>query len=111
MSAERLGEWSTANCAPDPCVICQSLVNEPLYPTTYSGSIEKAGIYFLANRTATAHGRIVRCRGCGFVFTSPRFSNSALQQDLPRGSISRGPSPVVRDSEGCSLPQARQNCS
>jgi SAM-dependent methyltransferase len=33
-------------------------------------------MYFLANRTATAHGPIVRCRDCGFVFTSPRFSNS-----------------------------------
>jgi 2-polyprenyl-3-methyl-5-hydroxy-6-metoxy-1,4-benzoquinol methylase len=37
--------------------------------------MEEAATYFLANRTATAHGSIVRCRDCGFVFTSPRFSN------------------------------------
>jgi SAM-dependent methyltransferase len=37
--------------------------------------MEEAAGYFLANRTATAHGPIVRCRECGFVFTSPRFAN------------------------------------
>jgi len=64
-----------ATCAPDPCLICGSLAKQLLYPGTYAGSIGKAATYFLANRTATAHGPIVRCRECGFVFTSPRFSN------------------------------------
>src|SRR5690349_2408761 len=37
--------------------------------------MEETASFFLANRTATAHGPIVRCRDCGFVFTNPRFSN------------------------------------
>jgi SAM-dependent methyltransferase len=75
MSAEKPVDCKTASCAPDPCLICGSLAKQLLYPATYTGSIEEAAIYFLANRTATAHGPIVRCRDCGFVFTSPRFSN------------------------------------
>jgi len=76
MSAEMSVDWKTASVAPDPCIICGSLAKQPLYPATYTGSIEEAVTYFLANRIATAHGPIVRCRDCGFVFTSPRFSNS-----------------------------------
>jgi 2-polyprenyl-3-methyl-5-hydroxy-6-metoxy-1,4-benzoquinol methylase len=76
MSTNRPADWKTGSCAPDPCLICGSLAKQPLYPATYAGSIEEAATYFLANRTATAHGPIVRCRDCGFVFTSPRFANS-----------------------------------
>ena len=75
MSAERPVDRKTGNCAPDPCLICGSLARQPLYTATYTGSIAEAATYFLGNRTATAHGPIVRCRDCRFVFTSPRFSN------------------------------------
>jgi SAM-dependent methyltransferase len=75
MSARSSVDWKTASFAPDPCLICGSLAKQALYPATYTGSIEEAAMYFLGNRTATAHGQIVRCRDCGFVFTSPRFSN------------------------------------
>jgi len=57
----------------DPCLACGSLERRLLHPGTYTGSVEAAPAYFLANRTATAHGTIVRCESCGFVFTSPRF--------------------------------------
>src|SRR6516225_11756002 len=46
-----------------------------MYPATYTGSAKEAATYFLTHRTASVHGPIVRCRECGFVFTSPRFSN------------------------------------
>jgi SAM-dependent methyltransferase len=62
--------------APDPCLICGSLVKLPLYPATYAGSAAEAASYFLANRTARAHGAIVGCRDCGFVFTNPRFPDA-----------------------------------
>ena len=75
MSVDRPVDWETASDKPDPCLICGSLAKRPLYPATYSRSIEEAPAYFLANRTATAHGPIVRCRDCGFVFTSPRFAH------------------------------------
>ena len=75
MSGTRWVDWKTASFAPDPCPICGSFAKQPLYPATFTGSMEEAASFFLANRTATAHGPIVRCRECGFVFTSPRFSN------------------------------------
>jgi SAM-dependent methyltransferase len=62
--------------SPDPCLVCGGLATQLLYRATYTGSVEEAAAYFLANRTATAHGQIVRCRACSFIFTSPRFSGA-----------------------------------
>ena len=67
-------DWAAASRAPDPCLVCGSLAKQPLYPSTYTGSVAEAPAYFLAHRTVTAHAPIVRCRDCGFVFTSPRFT-------------------------------------
>ena len=66
-------DWEAASRAPDPCLVCGSVAKKTLYPPTYTGSVAEAPDYFLAHRTATAHGPIVRCLDCGFVFTSPRF--------------------------------------
>lgn len=57
----------------DPCLVCGSVESENLYAATYKGTVDEAVDYFLANRVAAAHGPIVRCRVCSFVFTSPRF--------------------------------------
>lgn len=76
MNAETPVDWDVAKRKPDPCLVCGSLAKQLLYPPTYTGSVEEAATYFLANRTATAHGPIMRCRDCGFVFSSPRFSGS-----------------------------------
>ena len=46
MSAERPVDWKTASCAPDPCLICGSLAKQPLYPATYTGSMEAGGDLF-----------------------------------------------------------------
>jgi SAM-dependent methyltransferase len=62
--------------ATDPCLVCGNADADLLYPSNYTGSLEEASSYFLAHRTATAHGAVKRCRECGFVFTSPRFSGS-----------------------------------
>jgi SAM-dependent methyltransferase len=67
-------DWNTLRPSADPCLVCESVDNELMYAPTYDGSLDDASNYFLAHRTATAHGPIVRCRHCGFVFTSPRFS-------------------------------------
>jgi SAM-dependent methyltransferase len=67
-------DWNALKPPSDPCLVCESLDNELMYAPTYEGSLSGASGYFLAHRTATAHGPIVRCRSCGFVFTSPRFS-------------------------------------
>jgi hypothetical protein len=73
MSAERPVDWKTASCAPDPCLICGSLAKQPLYPATYTGSIEQAATYFRANRTATAHGRSYAAGTVGSCLLAPAF--------------------------------------
>jgi SAM-dependent methyltransferase len=67
-------DWEMASRNPDPCLICGSLAKQLLYPPTYTQSIAEAPAYFLEHRIATGHAPIVRCRDCGFVFTSPRFA-------------------------------------
>jgi SAM-dependent methyltransferase len=76
VNAEKSAHCEPASRPSDPCLVCGSLASELLYPPTFTGSVEEASIYFLAHRTATAHGTIVRCQDCGFVFTSPRFLGS-----------------------------------
>src|SRR5260370_20727917 len=67
-------DWNALRPESDPCLICESLEHDGVYAPTYTGSLDDAANYFLAHRSASAHGPIVRCRHCGFVFTSPRFS-------------------------------------
>jgi SAM-dependent methyltransferase len=67
-------DWTELGRGSDPCIVCGSADAAPLYPPTFHASLAEAPDYFLAHRRATAHGPIVKCRGCGFVFTSPRFA-------------------------------------
>lgn len=66
--------WTELAGASDPCLVCGCTEHDTLYKPTFQASLEEAPDYFLAHRKATAHGPIVKCRSCGFVFTSPRFS-------------------------------------
>jgi putative flippase GtrA/SAM-dependent methyltransferase len=88
----------------DPCLVCGSPARRLLFAGTYAGSVESASGYFLANRTATAHGPIVRCEGCGFVFTSPRFSPS----DYDRIYKAIEPAPVDAGSENAKAARFRR---
>jgi SAM-dependent methyltransferase len=57
-----------------------------LYPPTFSGTMSDLPRYFLAHRTTTAHGPIVKCTACDFVFTSPRFAPAdydAIYSQIP----------------------------
>jgi hypothetical protein len=54
-----------------PVCGCKSLVE--VYPATFSGNLAGRGAIFLTGRTKAVHGRIVRCTGCGFLFTPPQF--------------------------------------
>jgi SAM-dependent methyltransferase len=58
----------------EACVVCGGGEHQVAYASTFHGTVDEAAEYFLAHRRMTAHGQIRRCRGCGFVFTSPRFS-------------------------------------
>lgn len=74
MNAQAPINWAALARQPDPCIVCGTGDANPLYAPTFHGRLADAPDYFLAHRKATAHGPIVKCRGCGFVYTSPRFA-------------------------------------
>ena len=73
-------DWRQLAAQPDPCLVCGSAASQTLYPPTFHASLDDAPGYFLAHRTATAHGPIVKCTNCGFTYTSPRFSADAYDR-------------------------------
>lgn len=68
------------------CVVCGSHKNVCLYEVTFSGSVATAAEYFLSHRKAVAHGQILRCGDCGFVFTSPQFTPAEYSEIYQRVS-------------------------
>ena len=58
----------------DACPVCDCVTFEECYPANFDGDWQDAVPFFLTGRTKAVHGRIVRCRDCRFMFTSPRFS-------------------------------------
>ena len=58
------------------CIVCGGADHTNLYKSNFEGSVEEASDYFLSHRKKVAHGQIVSCNECGFVFTSPQFSPS-----------------------------------
>jgi SAM-dependent methyltransferase len=56
------------------CPVCDGRSFVEVYLSAFSGDWRDALPYFLTARTQAAHGRIVRCMDCGFLFTSPQFS-------------------------------------
>ena len=64
----------------ETCLACGAHQFDELYHATFNGNPDEAVPYFLTDRIASLHGRIVRCRSCGFTFTSPQFSPAAYNQ-------------------------------
>jgi SAM-dependent methyltransferase len=58
----------------DACIVCHEETFETLHDATFDGTAKDAVPCFLTDREKAVHGRIVQCRGCGFVFTSPQFA-------------------------------------
>jgi SAM-dependent methyltransferase len=56
------------------CLVCDGRSFVERYPATFEGGWCDAVPYFLTRRTKAVHGRVVRCRDCGFIFTSPQFT-------------------------------------
>jgi SAM-dependent methyltransferase len=56
------------------CIVCGSRKNATRHESTFSGSAAQAPEYFLSHRKKVAHGRVVNCLDCGFIYTSPQFS-------------------------------------
>jgi 2-polyprenyl-3-methyl-5-hydroxy-6-metoxy-1,4-benzoquinol methylase len=73
------------------CLVCGSSDAPALvYEATYDGTVDGAAQYFLKYRRKVAHGRIVKCRTCGFTFTNPQFTPgeyeliyAAAARDMP----------------------------
>jgi SAM-dependent methyltransferase len=79
------------------CLICGGGEFGVLYRSTFSGTARDAAPYFLANRSAVAHGQIVRCESCGFVFTNPQFRPEEYEEIYERAAASTvaGEGPVM----------------
>ncbi|MFO0433208.1 MAG: class I SAM-dependent methyltransferase [bacterium] len=74
----------------DECLVCNAVEHDLRFSATFAGTAADAHDYFLAHRAATARGDIVRCRQCGFVFTSPRFSDDdydRIYKAVPRPEL------------------------
>jgi SAM-dependent methyltransferase len=56
------------------CPVCDGISFVERFMATFHGDWRDAVPYFLTERTKAVHGRIVRCRDCGFTFTSPQFT-------------------------------------
>lgn len=56
------------------CLVCDGVSLDERYRATFDGDWHDAVPFFLTGRTKAVHGTIVRCRDCGFTFTSPQFS-------------------------------------
>ncbi|HSV29404.1 MAG TPA: class I SAM-dependent methyltransferase [Candidatus Omnitrophota bacterium] len=58
------------------CPVCDGTVFATVWESTFPGAGWCDAVpYFLTNRVAAVHGRIVRCGQCGFHLTSPQFSS------------------------------------
>jgi SAM-dependent methyltransferase len=55
------------------CPVCSGTDFETYAESTFTGDPQNAAQYFLANRHAVVHGKIVKCKACGFKFTNPQF--------------------------------------
>lgn len=58
------------------CIVCGGASFDGLYAATFRGTWEEAVPYFLTDRRKAVHGDIVRCGGCGFVFSNPQFDSA-----------------------------------
>jgi SAM-dependent methyltransferase len=67
------------------CLACGSENHAVVLEPTYGGGVEEAHRFFLSHRERAVHGRILRCRDCGFQFTSPQFE--PFEYDRIYGSI------------------------
>ncbi|MSP32206.1 MAG: methyltransferase domain-containing protein [Pseudolabrys sp.] len=62
------------------CPVCGQHSFSELFPSSYYETAVQAAEYFLTDRRRAVHGRIVRCDGCGFIFTSPQFTAEEYEQ-------------------------------
>ena len=56
------------------CLVCGGVEFEERFPAVFEGAWKDAAPFFLTNRIKAVNGRIVSCRQCGFMLTSPQFT-------------------------------------
>jgi len=71
------------------CLVCGGDEFEERYASTFVGTWKDAAPFFLTNRIKATNGRIIRCRQCGFMVTSPQFTPSEytkIYEHAPSGA-------------------------
>ena len=81
------------------CIVCGEIANEIFLESTFSGGISDAVQFFRANRKDVAHGQIVRCIKCNFVYTSPQFSHQEYSQIYIASGSNSETKEVISQSE------------
>ena len=62
------------------CLVCSGTDFKIYAESTYSAGPQNAAQYFLANRRGVVHGKIVKCKTCGFKFTNPQFEAGEYEE-------------------------------
>lgn len=75
----------------ESCLVCGGTTFAERFPATFQGTWEEAVPFFLGQRSRAVRGRIVQCRDCGFVATSPQFP--AEEYARIYGAVRRRPRP------------------
>jgi len=70
---------SRAGLAAADCDLCRSADAVEIYKSNIEENVAAIGEYFSSSRRSATHGRIVRCRSCGLVRTSPRDTLETLE--------------------------------
>ncbi len=63
-----------------PCNLCGGDDAEEVYPPNTSCSTQRAGRLRCTDECLGQHGRVVRCRGCGLVYTNPRLLEQSIDE-------------------------------
>lgn len=88
------------------CLACGGTQTELLHSSTYTGGVDGAHKFFLAQRETSAHGEIRRCKACNFVFTSPQFEELEYDQIYSRIGVV-DPNQAVNSGAGIEATQRR----
>tara|TARA_B100002052_G_C15828761_1_gene574276 strand:- start:126 stop:1040 length:915 start_codon:yes stop_codon:yes gene_type:complete len=83
----------------ESCLVCGADVFHTRYESTFSGTWEDAVPLFLTERIRAVHGRVLDCKACGFVFTSPQFDPdeyASIYESVAQGTKSIAVSPAEK---------------
>jgi 2-polyprenyl-3-methyl-5-hydroxy-6-metoxy-1,4-benzoquinol methylase len=81
------------------CPVCGGVSFALVHEATFKGTRDDAHRYFLAQRSAVARGRIMRCEQCGFRLTSPQFEPAEYDEIYRRAGAAAPPDQHLQEAE------------